>query len=123
MKRGIGARIKHLRESRGWSQMLLGEKVGLNNSVLSRIEDEKRPVQDAELIRFCEVFNVAADDLLGISPRSLSVEAQNVLNSLDLSDEEIRRMFPFELDGRPVTEDEFRWFIASVRSKRSMEEF
>lgn len=64
-----GERIRRLRERRGWTQLELAAKMNINNSVLSRIESGKRPIEDELLIRFAEVFDTSADDLLGISSR------------------------------------------------------
>lgn len=62
-----GDRIKRLREERGLSQLELAERVGINNSVLSRIESGKRPIEDKELNLFADFFEVSGDYLLGRS--------------------------------------------------------
>lgn len=61
----VGSRIKQLRERMGLSQVELAERIGLNNSVLSRIESGKRPIEDHELNLFADFFDVDADYLLG----------------------------------------------------------
>lgn len=61
----IGKRIKNLRESRNWSQLFLAKKAGISNSVLSRIESEKRAIDNHLLIIFADIFGVSADYLLG----------------------------------------------------------
>lgn len=58
-----GERIKKLRERRDWSQLELAKRVGINNSVLSRIEADKRPVETELLKKFAEIFNVSTDYL------------------------------------------------------------
>lgn len=60
-----GSKIKQLRERKGWTQLELSTKVGINNSVLSRIESNKRPVESQELKKFAEVFGISTDNLLG----------------------------------------------------------
>lgn len=60
-----GDRIRKQRERLGLTQLELATKVDINNSVLSRIEAGKRPVEDNELIRFADFFEVDADYLLG----------------------------------------------------------
>lgn len=60
-----GQRIKRLRERHGWSQLELSSMLHLNNSVLSRIESGKRPVDDALLIKLADLFQTSADYLLG----------------------------------------------------------
>lgn len=67
MERTTGSRIKELRERRDWSQKYLAKRIGINNSVLSRIEADKRPVENELLKKICEVFDISADILLGRS--------------------------------------------------------
>lgn len=64
----IGDRIRGLREERGWTQLELAQKIGINNSVLSRIEANKRPVEDVLMAALADVFQVNADSLLGREP-------------------------------------------------------
>jgi transcriptional regulator with XRE-family HTH domain len=61
----IGARIRNLREKKGWSQRELARRVNLNASVMNRIELGTRPVADHELVRFADVFEISSDYLLG----------------------------------------------------------
>jgi transcriptional regulator with XRE-family HTH domain len=61
----IGSRIRHLREKKGWSQRELARRVNLNASVMNRIELGTRPVDDHELARFADVFEISSDYLLG----------------------------------------------------------
>lgn len=49
----------------GLTQLELSNKLDINNSVLSRIEAGKRPVEDNELIKFADFFEVDSDYLLG----------------------------------------------------------
>ncbi|MET3846845.1 helix-turn-helix transcriptional regulator [Paenibacillus sp. OAE614] len=60
-----GDRIKKLREQAGLTQLDLASKLGINNSVLSRIEAGKRPVEDTEMNKFADFFEVTSDYLLG----------------------------------------------------------
>lgn len=62
---GIGDRVRELRESKGWTQLELADKLRINNSVLSRIEANKRAVEDSLVARFADLFEVEADYLLG----------------------------------------------------------
>lgn len=62
----VGQRIKILREKKEWSQVHLAEKLGINNSVLSRIEaGEKKHVEDYLISKAADVFNVTTDYLHG----------------------------------------------------------
>ncbi|MDT8980023.1 helix-turn-helix transcriptional regulator [Paenibacillus sp. chi10] len=62
-----GERIKKLRERAGLNQLELSKKIGMNNSVLSRIESGKRPVEHDEINLFADFFVVTGDYLLGRS--------------------------------------------------------
>ncbi len=60
-----GDRIKQLREARNISQIELANRIGINNSVLSRIESGRRPVADSEINSFADFFDVSGDYILG----------------------------------------------------------
>lgn len=62
---GIGKRIISLRENKGWNQRELASRVGLNPSVMNRIELEERPIKDNELIKLSDVLGCSSDYLLG----------------------------------------------------------
>jgi len=63
----VGDRIKRLRERMGITQLEFSNRVGINNSVISRIEAGKRPVEDDELRTFVSFFETNSDFLLGLS--------------------------------------------------------
>lgn len=65
MSESIGNRIKRLREEKEWSQRELAERVGINYSVLNRIELDKRPVKDHEISKLADIFSVSTDYLVG----------------------------------------------------------
>ncbi|WP_236418710.1 helix-turn-helix transcriptional regulator [Paenibacillus sp. JJ-223] len=62
-----GERIKKLREEKGLSQLEFAERIGMSNSVLSRIESGKRPLEDEEINLFADFFEVSGDYILGRS--------------------------------------------------------
>lgn len=63
----IGKRIISLRENKGWNQRELANRVGLNASVMNRIELEERPIKDNELINLANALECSTDYLLGIT--------------------------------------------------------
>ncbi|AYB38567.1 helix-turn-helix domain-containing protein [Brevibacillus laterosporus] len=79
-----GPIIKMLREKRDWSQIYLAERLGINNSVLSRIEAGKRDVEDYLLNKAADIFDVTSDYLLGRtnnpSPNNTEPNADNDSN-------------------------------------------
>lgn len=62
-----GDRIIFLRNELNLSQKELADKVNINNSVLSRIESNKRPIRDDELISLAKTLDTSIDYILGIS--------------------------------------------------------
>lgn len=70
MMMNIGKRIVSLRESKGWTQRELANRVNLNVSVMNRIEANERPVKDNELLQLANVLDVSTDYLLGRSNSS-----------------------------------------------------
>lgn len=63
----IGERIIKLRETRGITQADFAAKIGINRSVINRIELGTRPLRDNELVTIADFFNVTTDYLLGKS--------------------------------------------------------
>lgn len=83
----IGKRIISLRENKGWNQRELANRVGLNASVMNRIELEERPLKDNELINLAKVLDCSTDYLLGISDRKEPVHRESSIS--DIEQEEI----------------------------------
>lgn len=65
MSKDLVNRIIDLREKRDWNQTELGRKIGLEKSVMNKIENGTRRVSTEELQKLAEVFNVTTDYLLG----------------------------------------------------------
>ncbi|WP_071837937.1 helix-turn-helix domain-containing protein [Selenomonas ruminantium] len=61
----IGERIRNIREDEDILQQELADAVGINVSVLSRIEKGTRQLRDDELIKIADKLNVSVDYLLG----------------------------------------------------------
>jgi len=58
--------IQNERTQRKWSQDYLAKELGVSRTAVSQIENGERGVSSAELKRFCEIFGVTADFLLGL---------------------------------------------------------
>lgn len=61
----VNERITEIRKERGITQEDLADKLGINRSVLNRIEKGTRPVRDEELVRIADYFDVTTDYLFG----------------------------------------------------------
>lgn len=58
-------RLIDLRESMNLSQVELGKRLGINNTVINKIESGIRSVSANELSKFAEFYDVSTDYLLG----------------------------------------------------------
>ncbi|WP_373193459.1 helix-turn-helix domain-containing protein [Enterococcus sp. RIT-PI-f] len=58
------SRIINLRESKDWSQAELGRRLGVDKSVMNKIENGTRKVSTDELAKLSKIFNVSSDYLL-----------------------------------------------------------
>lgn len=82
-----GERIRNVREDKDILQQELADAIGINVSVLSRIEKGTRPIRDDELIKIANKLSVSSDYLLGIAtspsstiPVSLTTTEKDILH-------------------------------------------
>ena len=82
---GIGQRIYDLRVERDTQQGELAQAIGMNQSVLNRIEKGTRPARDREIRSIALYFGITTDNLLSMpqqerqEEKSKSVPAGQVL--------------------------------------------
>lgn len=62
--RWIGRRVGELRRERGWTLGTLGERVGLSNTQLSRIESGARQTSVGTLIELARAFGLSLSELV-----------------------------------------------------------
>lgn len=66
--------VRSARERRGWSQVQLAERAGMNSSTLSRIESGATPNPGKETLRqIADALNVSLEQLAGNHPTPLPV--------------------------------------------------
>lgn len=121
----IGNKIKYYREKKGWSQIELSKRVGINNSVLSRIESGDRPIKDHEIEKFADVFGVSIYSLLNQGSIAKEQEVsyytsreKEFLENLHLSEDELIDKYKLIIDGKEVTEDELKAAIKYIKFLR-----
>lgn len=64
----IGQRIGHLRRERGWTLAVLGQKVGLSSTQLSRIESGTRRSSVGTLIEVARAYGITLSELVADEP-------------------------------------------------------
>lgn len=78
----FGEKLYLLRKSKGWTQQQLANKVGLVKSSISAYEKSAKYPSIEVLINLCEVLEVSADYLIGLS------DSMNLVQS-NLTDEQM----------------------------------
>lgn len=116
-------RLKELRKTKNLSQDQLAEALDIPSSSLRRYETRGELPKRERLELIADYFSVSMDYLLGRTdnPEQVLSEPSRVLiDSLDLTDEEIMAKMDFIVDGIKLDDEDVRRFIALVRAERSM---
>jgi transcriptional regulator with XRE-family HTH domain len=72
----FGQRLARLRKERGWTQKQIAEKTGLIQELVSNYELDKLRLNADMILRFAELFDVSADELLRGSKSTLVAKKQ-----------------------------------------------
>lgn len=118
-----GHRIAELREKRGLTQEELSNMLDITRASLSHYEKNRRKPDFETLTRLADTFHVSVDYLLGRTNNPdmvLDEDVRGLVDSLELSDREILSKFELMIDGKPLSEEEAKRFIAFVRMERDM---
>jgi len=77
----LGKRLKWLRNQNRYSQKEMAEKIGMSASGLQKIENNERDPKLDILVKFCDIYKVSADFLLGRNNETPELEdvSQNIL--------------------------------------------
>lgn len=119
----IGNRISLLRDQRGWTQEELASFLGISRAALSHYEKNRREPDTEMLSKMADLFKVSIDYLVGRTKKPDTVmdeEIREFTDGLELSDAELLERFNLTIDGRKVSPEEARRFIAFVRAERSL---
>ena len=68
----IGERIAQLRKNRGYTQMELGERIGITNNLVSEYEIGRLKVSGEMIARFALALEVTADEIIGLKTGNAS---------------------------------------------------
>lgn len=117
-----GNRIAELREQRKLTQEDLANHLGITRAALSHYETNRREPDYTTIDKIANLFSVTVDYLIGRTNNPLSAltsEVREFTDSLELSDEELLKKFALTIDGKKLTPEESKRFIAFVRAERS----
>ncbi|AJS60048.1 helix-turn-helix domain-containing protein [Paenibacillus sp. IHBB 10380] len=118
-----GNRIAELREIRGWTQEDLSRSIGITRASLSHYEKNRRKPDFEILSKLADKFGVSIDYLIGRTNHTELVmddDVREFVDNLELSDDKILERINLTIDGRSLTEEEAKRFIAFVRMERIM---
>jgi transcriptional regulator with XRE-family HTH domain len=103
----IGKKIVELREKKGLSQRELARRVGLNPSVMNRIETGDRPLRADELKKISEVLGVNSDLILGNSANLKLTEKdeKDIAKRIEEFKEDLSRQDGLLFSGEPMSEE------------------
>jgi transcriptional regulator with XRE-family HTH domain len=97
IKRQIGAPIRTLRKKRpGLTQEGLGQMIGLTNQAVGNLEFGESIPQATTVIGLVKVFEISADELLGINQKKQSTKRLALITAINdnlrkMSDEDLTR--------------------------------
>lgn len=96
----------------------------ITRASLSHYEKGRRKPDFETLTKLADTFNVSVDYLLGRTSQPemvLDDDVRGFVDALELSDREVLNKFELMIDGKPLSEEEARRFIAFVRMERNMD--
>ncbi|WP_438448544.1 helix-turn-helix transcriptional regulator [Gorillibacterium sp. sgz5001074] len=116
-------RLAELRVELGLTQEEVAKKLELSRAALSHYETNRRE-PDFQTIRKCaDYYGVTIDYILGRTndrDQTLDEAVGEWVDALELSDEALLDKFSLTVDGRKLSPEEARRFIAFIRAERSM---
>ncbi len=121
----IGSKVKSLRKAQKLTQVQLASKANLSRSYLADLEGDRYNPSVSTLKSIATALNVDLAELISkqeelkyLDKEKNSSEKEFLEKKLDLTDDEIKADHTFIIDGRELTEEEFRRMIAAVRAER-----
>jgi len=113
MEQTFGRTLRELRRSKGVSQRELAEKVGVDFSYISKIENDRLPPPAADtIVKICNALEVPPDKLLALSGKIPS-ELRNIIGSSPAAMQFIRSA---QLMG--LTEEEWKELTKQLKRLR-----
>ena len=113
MKKTFGQTLRELRRSKGISQRVLAETVGVDFSYISKIENDRLPPPAADtIVKICDALEVPPDSLLALSGKIPS-ELRDTIGSSPAAMQFIRNA-----QSMGLTEEEWRELAKQLKQLR-----
>ncbi|WP_262315406.1 helix-turn-helix domain-containing protein [Lacticaseibacillus parakribbianus] len=101
----IRTRLINLRESQNLSQVELGKRIGINNTIINKIESGTRAVSAEELGRFADFYGVTSDYIRGANHTPEWATTEDVADLKQWLDDP-DAMNTFNFGGNKLSDDE-----------------
>lgn len=109
----FGTRLRELRRAVAISQRELAERVGLDFSYISKVENDRIPPPAADtIVAICRVLKVAPDDLLALTGKMPS-DVQKGITASTVAQEFLR-----EAHEMGLSDDEWKLMLNSLQHLR-----
>ncbi|SDX04482.1 DNA-binding transcriptional regulator, XRE-family HTH domain [Paenibacillus sp. PDC88] len=119
----LSQRLLALRKEKKLTQQEISKLLKMARTTYSGYENGSREPDNETLDKIANFFGVSVDYLLGRTEQKkqvLSESSRVLIDSLNLTDEEIMSRIKFEVDGIALEEEDIIRFIALVRTERAM---
>jgi transcriptional regulator with XRE-family HTH domain len=114
MAKTFGHNLRELRRSKGVSQRDLAEKVGVDFSYISKVENDRLPPPAADtIVKICKELSVPPDELLA-STGKMPTDVKERLSTSSAALEFVREAHEMKL-----TEDEWKTLTKRLRRLRT----
>lgn len=114
MEETFGKTLRELRRSKGISQRNLADKVGVDFSYISKIENNRLPPPAADtIVKICEVLAVPPDELLSITGK-MPTSTKDMIGSSSAALQFIR-----EAEGMRLSESEWEQLTNKLKRLRN----
>ncbi len=113
MENYFGSALRGFRREARLSQRDLAEKVGVDFSYISKIENGRLPPPSADtIVQICKILNIPPKDLLALTGKIPSDITQTIAKNSTAQE------FLREVQEMGLTEDEWRKLVGSLRKLR-----
>lgn len=118
----FGERVAHLRKQKNMPQEELAKHLKIGKSTLGMYETNKREPGFEMAHKIADYFGVTVDWLTGDKDIKFKDNIEEFHRDIDISSiDDIFEKYNLKIDGRAMTKEEARNFLAFVRSNRSLE--
>lgn len=114
----IGARVRHLREERGWSLTELAKQAGISRSYLSQIESGDSIPTQTKILQLANALGALPSELMGEEPDMEEIPASlhEFAESANLGLAEVQMLARIEYRGkRPSSVKEWKAIYSVVK--------